>query len=191
MSVHCFAVTGAQGTGKSTLARDLTKACQEQFGQTVILLEGIGSAVQCQGLPLGGQASMDTLFAFVTHHFRRERSCARYARIILQDRCMLDLYAYARLVRSADRFLLEMLAELTLTSLARLDATFYTSMIPDLSKSCSPNETTEFRTAIDHEILAAASDLEIQLIRLEGGREKRTAAAVEEVRRRVGVPQGC
>lgn len=186
MKLHLFAVTGAQGTGKSTLARDLTVACQEQLGQETILLEGIGSAVQREGLPLGGQANVDTLFAFVTHHFRRERLCGNQAEVVVLDRCMLDLYAYARLVRSVDHFLLEMLAELTRVSLSRLDATFFTPMIPELKIARSPNESAEFRSAIDYEILSAASELQVPLIRVEGNRETRTAAALAEVCRRVG-----
>ena len=92
------------------------------------------------------------------------------APIVLLDRCMLDLYAYARLVQPGNTYLLGMAAELTVCSLSCISAIFYTPITAELSECRSLNENASFRLAIDKEIPAAAQFLDVEICHVVGNR---------------------
>src|ERR1019366_1837045 len=118
-----FAITGAQGVGKTTLARAIFETCRARTSVTCELLKGIGQRAKDSGHPLGSDATTATIYAFAAEHLRRERKCT--AELIIQDRCLLDLLAYVRVLDVLDQAALEMLQEVALTSLASIDVIFY------------------------------------------------------------------
>ena len=80
------AITGAQGVGKTTLARDLFAVCRARSGASCEFLQGIGQRVKEAGYPLGSAATSGTVYAFAAEHLRRERTCR--AELVIQDRCL-------------------------------------------------------------------------------------------------------
>lgn len=197
MTRHSFAVTGAQGTGKTTVAKMLHQRSVDEFGD-VILLDGIGQRVGARGYPLGAGATPDTLCAFAAEHLKRERLST--AKITIQDRCLLDLLAYAENLKHralvfmapGDRrpsaelpspVLIEMLREVALATLPRLAAIFYVPISNDLRESKSQVEDSQFREEIDQKIRSIASDIGIHLEYLRGSREERLETAFTIVRR--------
>jgi hypothetical protein len=145
-------------------------------------LSGIGEAVASRGLPLGMRATLDSLHAFALEHLKRERLQYRESTAIIQDRCLLDLLAYARILHATEHLYLELLAELTVASMRHVAACFLT-MIPAGHKDAStPNETSTFRLRVQAEIGAAAKELGLPLIEIDGSPDERLWVAVRRVK---------
>ena len=137
------------------------------------LLEGIGDVIGRQGYPLGRAATTDTIMAFAAEHVKRERKAS--ADLILQDRCLLDLLAYARSLDGVGEPCVRLVEELCLCLLSKASAVFYVP-IPDARRTCSsPNEDAELRVRIDREVREGASALGLEVISVPGEGEARTA----------------
>jgi len=86
-----IAITGAQGSGKSTVAGELAQQLNAR-GIAIEAVHGIGAYVGALKFPLGESATRDTISAFLLEHVRRERHAPAIA---VFDRCLIDLVAYA------------------------------------------------------------------------------------------------
>jgi len=171
-----LAITGAQGTGKSTMAQRAGEAARG-LGIRAVVLEGIGAAVAAQGLPLGRQATAETFCAFAAAHLRRERLAE--GELIVQDRCLLDLYAYCRVLGTAP-YATEFVAEATRLSLSENVTVSYLPLVNTLPPSQSTVEDSRFRQAIAAEILVSAHALGIEVHVVDG-------TVDERVRRVLGI----
>jgi predicted ATPase len=169
------AVTGAQGVGKTTLARDLFAICRARTGVSCEILEGIGHRVKEAGYPLGSAATSGTVYAFAAEHLRRERTCL--AELVIQDRCLIDLLAYVRVLGLLEEPALRMLQEATLTSLEGIDLILFVPMCDALRDTGTAVETPEFRARIDAAIPAVAQELGVQIVAVEGEPAERAAKA--------------
>ena len=171
-----IAVTGGQGSGKTTLARAITL----HFPSRAVLLDGVSQKVAARGLPLGEAASIDTILAFAYEHLARERS-APEADILVFDRCLLDLLAYA-VVLNLSTELIELVEELASSSLHRMTAVFYVPIGAQNVAKASAHETTTFRHRVAAEVRAAAVRLQLPLLELPEIHDERLPALIEKVR---------
>jgi thymidylate kinase len=73
-----IAVTGAQGSGKSTIVRALVEQFERRM-MALVPVQGIGAFVGALKFPLGESATRDTISAFILEHVRRERHAPRDA----------------------------------------------------------------------------------------------------------------
>jgi hypothetical protein len=176
-----FAITGAQASGKTTLAKALAERCCCELDPNCVLLSGIGAEVGRRGYSLGSGATTDTFLMFATAHVRRERECV--AMLTIQDRCLVDLLAYARVRNCLSPAGLELLLELAVSSCSALDCLFYTPISDATRHLVRPSENTDFRLAIAREIEYVSDELSIPLLELSGTPEERLDAALVVVHR--------
>lgn len=173
-------VTGAQGVGKSTLARQLFERCEAIYPGTCDHLPSLGAEVAQRGFPLGSSVTAESLAAFAAAHVRRERGS--YKPITILDRNLLDLTAYARVSMAASEALLELLYELCCSYSTRYQLIVFVPMIPELAENPARHESAEFRQKIDREIPALAKVLGVELRTVRGGEGERCEQAFEWVK---------
>ena len=181
--VKRYAITGAQGTGKTTLARELCQSCNQFVGDCE-LLEGIGARVTAMGFPLGSRATPDTLCAFAAEHIRREREAS--GQVVILDRCLLDLLAYGRVLGYESDAIGILLKELAQSSLPVLRAIFYLPIVSGI-ESGGQHEDPVFRKQIDNEVQLCAKELGIGIHRLSGTLEERVRHSLEIVQKECGM----
>jgi hypothetical protein len=139
------------------------------------LLQGIGQRVKDAGYPLGLAADQGSIFAFAAEHLRRERTCI--AELTIQDRCLLDLLAYVRVLDLLDQAALNLLREIALTSFSNIDLVFYVPICDAIRNTHTIVETAEFRARIDAAIPIVAGELGIRIASVEGEPAERAEQA--------------
>jgi predicted ATPase len=156
-----IAITGAQGTGKSTLARALADRLAAGANREVSLYEGLGTEAAREGRLTGGRAGADAVMAFARLHEAREAAATGNLQIF--DRCLLDTLAYAHVLDCLSPRQLEALHRATLASCARMTRLVWLRVTTDYPVSNATDETPEFRRAIDTAIGTLARDNAIAL----------------------------
>ena len=174
-----IAITGAQGTGKSTVIGDLESHCKDALGIPIKVVLSPGESVKQQGLPLGQAATVETILAFAVEHLRRE--CTEIEGVVLYDRCLLDLMCYASLLHKTNLPLNALLHELAACHMKDVDIVMYTCIEPELARSSVDRETSQFRATLDAELLKHAKSLGIAMHNLVGSRSERLQHASEIV----------
>jgi predicted ATPase len=157
-----IAITGAQGVGKSTLIDALQNEIS-RFGPCTSH-KNLGASAALNGVPVGENANWLTILEFARLHIKREREIAEGIHIL--DRCFVDLLAYARQRCGTQAILLNMIEELTRSSLANYHLVVRIPIIPCLSQSRSANESTEFRFQIETSICKVLNDLTVDRVDL-------------------------
>jgi len=180
---HRFAITGAQGSGKTTLAIALYEASLREFPERCALLSGIGHEVAGKGYPLGLEATAETIFAFGAAHLRRERECI--SALVIQDRCLVDLLAYARVRNCLGSAAVELLEQLVIYACSTFDAIFYLPISEATRAIVRSSENADFRAAVDGRIEQLSRELGLVLLEIVGTAEERLAAAFAIVRERM------
>ena len=173
------AFTGAQGVGKTTLVAAVSEKLKAR--STVAVLEGLGASVAALGVPVGEGATTETLMAFAELHLRRER-LAQSAEFVLQDRCFLDLLAYARATR-CDTALYSLLSECAAWSLRRIVHVYYVPIEPFSAKSLVSRESDQFKIQVADAIQQEATRLGVELQLVSVSVEARAALVVDRLLR--------
>jgi thymidylate kinase len=158
--IHRISLTGAQGTGKSTLARALADGLSLD-GLDVALYVGLGDEVAGGGLPIGALAGAESVRAFVRLHRTRE---AASGAVQIFDRCLLDTLAYAHVLGCLPPDELDGLRNITIASCARLTRLIWLRVTTDYPVQRATDETPEFRRAIDAAIGTLAQRNGIALV---------------------------
>jgi predicted ATPase len=170
-----IAVTGAQGSGKSTIARALVKRLKGPMTASVPV-QGIGAYVGALNFPLGESATHDTIIAFLLEHVRRERHAPPDA---VFDRCLIDLVAYAMLQLKEEDPILDLSVEIAQMSMQRFGRVFLTAIPFERVSVASAHESAAFRARFEGMLPAAASLCGAEVIRLEGSVDERIKRALE------------
>lgn len=157
-----IALTGAQGTGKSTLARVLLGRFRESGVDDVDALVGVGATVGATGHAVGSTATAATVRLFAAEHLAREHAAA--AQVQLFDRCMLDALAYARVLDVLPRDELAELHRTTAASMAACAMVVWMRVSADYPVVTERDESPEFRRAIDAAIGECSRELGVALI---------------------------
>ena len=171
------AFTGAQGVGKTTLVAAVRKKLKTR--SAVAVLEGLGASVAEIGVPVGEVATTETLMAFAELHLRRER-LAQSAEFVLQDRCFLDLLAYARAMR-CDTALYSLLSECAAWSLQRIVHVYYVPIEAFSARSLVSRESDQFRIQVADAIQQEATRLGVDLQLVSGSVEARADSVVDRL----------
>ena len=159
-----IALTGAQGTGKSTLARQLGNALLPLTEARVVVVSGLGGFAAAARLETGEHADATTLRALVQWHLQREAAASTAGLVTIFDRCLLDTLAYAEVLGCLPA---GELAELR-TAAGRSSRSFHQMLFlritGDHPVTTAQDETPQFRRAIEVAIAGAAAALELTLL---------------------------
>jgi predicted ATPase len=157
-----ISLTGAQGTGKSTLARAIAERLHSPRRE-ILLHEGIGNAVAGSGLATGALGTAESVRTFVRLHRARDAAPSSAA-VQIFDRCLLDAFAYAHVLACLPKRELEELRRATIESCAGLARLIWLRVSHDYPVMTPRDETPEFRRAIDAAIGRLARENAIALI---------------------------
>ena len=136
------------------------------------------------GLPLGEAASLETILAFAREHLLRERTAPQTGILIL-DRCLLDLSAYAA-VLGFSQTVLGLLDELMLVSLRQMSAVFYVPIAGENMETRTIHEDTPFRHRVAVEILQIAARLALPLHEVPAAYPARLPAVLKRLAAEIG-----
>jgi predicted ATPase len=156
-----IAITGAQGTGKSTLARAIADRLAVRTIRAVSLYQRVGADAAHDGQPTGSRADADAVMAFARLHEAREATATGDLQVF--DRCLLDTLAYAHVLQCLPPHQLEALHRATLASCARMTRLVWLRVTTDYPVLNATDETPEFRRAIDAAIGTLGRDNAIPL----------------------------
>jgi predicted ATPase len=159
--VHRISLTGAQGTGKSTLARAIVDRLSSEPGLDVELCGGAGSQIAGAGFTTGAGASREGVLAFASWHQQREAAAS--APIQVFDRCLIDTLAYARVLGCLTAHELAHLEAAAVAASRRATQLLWLRVTTDYPVLRSSDETPEFRRAIDAAIGQFAKECSIAL----------------------------
>ncbi len=160
--VHRIGLTGAQGTGKSTLARAVCTALRSAGVAGVAPVGGLGQALARSGLRVGMQADAQTVRRFAQAQIEREAADAGAA-VQVHDRCLLDTLAYARVLGCLAQQEWLALRAAALRSCAAFSQLVWLRVGHDYPVLDANDESPEFRRAIDRALGALAAQLGIAL----------------------------
>jgi len=172
-----IAITGAQGSGKSTVARGVAQQLNAR-GIATVALQGIGAYVSALNFPLGESATSDTIAAFLLEHIKRERHAPPMA---VFDRCLVDLVAYAIIQLEPKDPIRHLTIELAQLSIKRFARVFMTPIPPARIDLASPHESGVFRARFESTLASAAALCCTELIKLEGSVDERVERALEAI----------
>ncbi len=170
-----IAVSGAQGSGKSSLANDLLAKFQQNSSDCV-LLEGIGSKAAALGVPLGENADLETACVFARLHLEREQAALS---CVVFDRCLLDLYAYVVVLQIGPAAFREFVRTLTSVSLAAMDLVAITKIPHSQWNTGDVREKDAFRLAFDAQLPAIAAGIGCRYVVIDGNRGERVDRILE------------
>lgn len=157
-----ISLTGAQGTGKSTLAKAIAERLRSPRRE-VRLHEGIGNAVAGSGLATGALGTAESVRAFIRLHRARDAAPSSAA-VQVFDRCLLDALAYAHVLACLPEPELEELRCATVASCAGMTRLIWLRVTHDYPVTAPQDETPGFRRAIDAAIGRLAHENAIALI---------------------------
>jgi len=161
-----FAITGAKGTGKSSLLRAVAaKAAEDELLRRIEFVDSPGSTAKMLGHSLGKMGSDQTHIFFASMHLKSIQPQASGIRVL--DRCLVDHLAYVRLL-STDATLIEMMEQLTRVASKNYAVIFVTKLFDGLPTLGDPTEDDEFRKNVEAEILQILREFEISYLGLSG-----------------------
>lgn len=159
-----IALTGAQGTGKSTLARALVEGLAAAGVADVHGYLGLGTTVSEAGHRVGGQADAEAVRHFFQAHLTREAEAQGSVQVF--DRCLLDALAYAQVLGCFGREEFDSLCEAVKESSAGLARLLWLRITSDYPVLTPQDESPELRRAIDSAIGHLARTHAIPLIEI-------------------------
>lgn len=162
MAIHRIALTGAQGTGKSTLARALVARFKAAGRFDVDGYFGLGVAIADAGHRTGALADAAALRHFAEAHMAREAGAVAPVQVF--DRCLLDALAYARVLGCLDAAELATLTQAAQASCGRIAQLLWLRITSDYPVLNERDESLELRRAIDAAIGQLARAYAVPLI---------------------------
>ena len=146
-----IAITGAKGTGKSTLISTLSKRFTRS--QTIAFIESPGTSARREGLHLGEAGTTSTHLYFANRHIENAQDCSSVISIL--DRCFVDHLAYVYLL-SDDSELITLMENVASFILPKYEQLFICPLHDGLPLLNERTESEEFRRGIESEILSIA-----------------------------------
>lgn len=172
-----IAVTGAMGTGKTTIAKQLNI----KFPQLVMIHEVARMAHQA-GYMLDEKAPIDAQVWILSKQLELENSFDGAS--FITDRCLIDLIAYIRVLYSGreDAGLLSRFTQMLLTQPKRYDIVFYTPIEFDIEGDGVRSTNRQLQERIDTAILNLFNELNIEFFELRGSPYDRYTEAKRIIR---------
>lgn len=160
-----YAITGAKGTGKTTLFRQIESKLLQTSPETRFrFVPSPGGRAKELGLPLGEAGSDTTHIFLATLHLQVFSTLVPNETVFL-DRCFIDHLAYVRLL-SKDTALIALMNEVMCLLAKRYSAVFIAPLHQSLPNKSFPTESQAFREAVENELTEITKSFQINAIRL-------------------------
>jgi len=147
MATYRILLTGAQGTGKSTLAKAIRARFRAEGNADIADHESVGPALLAQGHATGSRADADTVRLFARLHWDREAHAVGAVAVL--DRCLLDTLAYALVLDCLGAVELARLQQAALMSSRRAERLLWCRIASDYPVQGPHDESPAFRREID------------------------------------------
>lgn len=160
-------ITGAKGTGKSTLASELSTSARlrAHFGD-VCLVESPGKLAAALSKKLGADGDDDTHMYFAARHLENLRTAKGRKGLVVLDRCFVDHYAYV-LTLSQNSDLVDLMRETMWIYAREVRLVIVTALVPPFSERKFATEPLQFRRSIDGAIDVTLKEFDISSKRLQ------------------------
>lgn len=180
-------VTGAHGTGKTTLCDHLSEALQERgFASSVI--GGTARRVAAQGLPLGQQCTMETYYALARAHV--ENFLQFPGRITIYDRFIGDLLAYIRANGNAPELFEDLILTLSRMCVAGVDVVLYLPIEFPLVEDGVRDADPKYQSQVDLRLRELLNEIHAEYSVISGTLPDRLRAAIGAVESVAGLLSG-
>lgn len=156
-----IAIIGSQGTGKTTLVNDLSKA----IGYKVLL------EVARQMIKEGFKLDLDITEETEYELLRRQKKLEKTEGPWIADRCLIDLLAYAIILFKKNTELIKAIREEL--EKAEYDLVIYLKPEFPIKKDGIRSTDKNFQKEIDKRIGIVLKDLSIRWCRVRGSKERR------------------
>lgn len=180
-----IAVTGAQGVGKTTFCRRLVDELRNRNFSDIALKTGLGDGVREKGLPVGAQATTQTIFAILSEHLRRERLSS--GSIVVMDRCIVDAIAYIRTLDILSREQEEFVDEVGFIVSSRISLVIELQVSPSFSATAAMHETPQMRIDVAQRIPLIIAELDLPSVSLDASHPSAIDVAISEIVMRLEV----
>jgi hypothetical protein len=157
------AVTGAQGVGKTQFCERLVDRLSE-IEIAVTHLKGLGDAVRDKGIPVGSDATTDSVAAVYTSHLERERTAV--GDVILLERCGIDALAYVRSLAVNTPLEIELYEEISRNLGDTLDLAIHLRLEGIFADKGKPHESPELRARVAEMIPSILAEFRISTLSL-------------------------
>lgn len=175
------AITGAQGTGKSTFGRALHTWMCQRLDPAAVFLTNLAQTVLARESGAGQRPPGALVRAFIRAHLEREARLD--APLAVLDRCLLDAAAYARVLDCLSVEEWGSLRQAMSDSMACIAAVLVVPITTDYPALAATDETPEFRRQIHEAIMEAGRTVGASMVLLSGASDADEARARELVER--------
>lgn len=172
-------VTGAHGVGKTTFCGHLFTALSQAGRTNVQVLGGLGDRVKAMGLPVGSNATSDSVAAIFAAHLQRERE-APYG-VVIMDRCLVDALAYVRVLGVTSSAQSKMYEELVRSQVGSLNLLIHLELSETFENTGAPHESYEHRVSVAEAIPSIIHELQLPALSLDAGRHDAISIAVSRI----------
>lgn len=184
LSPPYIAMTGAQGTGKSTLAEALKPRMEALLGKEVTLIQGIGRQMKAKGFAVDNTATIESKWAIEAEYSNLETKLKQTPKLFC--RSIVDRFAYARACGiDMDTYF----DKLVVPSVLAYDVLFYIPIetrVP-LADDGFRNMDAIYQRKVDNCIREILQQYDLSVQVLTGSVEQRVETALESIKLRLGV----
>ena len=171
-----IAFTGAHGTGKTTLLKDMEEMLVDKF--KVHSVTEVARKIIEKGYPLNMDATVDSYIHYINDQLNAENEQMQGCDIFISDRTLLDPVAYAMVNSKLPRpyiseYFIEMMKNVWLLEKDRYDLYIYFPIEFALEYDGVRPPDEKYRRDIDNLILSLLEQFQIKYIKISGNRCER------------------
>lgn len=177
------AMTGAQGTGKSTLAASLKEPLTALVGREIHIVEGVARKLKAMGVTIDKDATVESKWKIEAAYNDVEFELRNVPKLFC--RSVVDRFAYARagglnMEMHFDRIIRRYVEDYDLLIYIPIEA-----RVPLVGDGVR-NTDLEFQKKVDEEIRKIIVDYKLPCQVVMGSVEERTTLALESIKLRLG-----
>lgn len=174
-------ITGLQGCGKSTLARELHYVLSNESGHEWQLVPSVGEILKTRGYDIGEFADISAQHLFATVHLERIRHLNDASYNAILDRCPLDHLAYFRALNLGSAEYKSLQTELVEWGISAIDLIV---ICGELDQETQPpeHESIKFRERVKIEMESLIDNYSDICISVEGTVSERVSTIINHLK---------